>query len=247
MANKMILLIGPSGSGKTATAEYLQKTYGLAAVASYTTRPPRNPKENGHTFITEEEFDRLQDIVAYTKFANYRYCVTKEQIDNSDVYIVDLYGAQTLKELYKGEKEFLVFYLNVSPEMCAERMLARGDGGLEVANRLENDKTAFLNWNSILSNLYSNFCVMEPNTVENIGEDIWKHFSENSAQVVLYTTGCPVCKALKNALDKAGITYDENSDIEEMKKLGISSVPVLSVDNRLLKAQEAFEYIKKLQ
>lgn len=247
MKSKMILLIGPSGSGKTATAEYLQEQYGLTAVASYTTRPPRRATENGHTFITEDEFDKLQGLVAYTNFANYRYGVTKEQIDNNDIYIVDLYGAQTLKKLYTGEKDFLVFYLDVAPEVCAERMIARGDGGLEVANRLENDKTAFIDWYSILPELYENFYIMQADTISKIGAAIWEVFNKDNNDVVLYTTGCPVCKALKNALDQAGIAYSENNNIETMKQLGISSVPVLSVNGRLMNAPEAFQYIKVIE
>lgn len=51
---------------------------------------------------------------------------------------------------------------------------------------------------------------------------------------ILYSTGCPRCKILKQKLDKEGIPYTENNSAVEMLKLGIDQVPVLSVDGKQL-------------
>ena len=44
--------------------------------------------------------------------------------------------------------------------------------------------------------------------------------------LVLYSTGCPKCGILKKKLDERGMQYQENTAVEEMLSLGITSVPV---------------------
>lgn len=55
-----------------------------------------------------------------------------------------------------------------------------------------------------------------------------------NSKVVFYTTGCPRCRVLKSKLDKAGVDYDTNSDVEKMVASGLSSAPALSIDGKLL-------------
>ena len=62
-------------------------------------------------------------------------------------------------------------------------------------------------------------------------------------KIVLYSTGCPKCKVLKSKLDSKGIEYTENSSVEEMTKLGIAQVPVLSVDGDLMDFKEAVSWV----
>ena len=57
------LIVGPSGSGKTMVANRLEEKYRLKQVLSYTERPPRFEGEGGHTFVTPEEFDKLEEPV----------------------------------------------------------------------------------------------------------------------------------------------------------------------------------------
>ena len=61
--------------------------------------------------------------------------------------------------------------------------------------------------------------------------------------VILYTTGCPKCKVLKQKLDAKGIEYSENNSKEEMLDMGLTSVPVLGVNQSLLDFKEAVEWI----
>ncbi len=49
----------------------------------------------------------------------------------------------------------------------------------------------------------------------------------------MYTTGCPNCRALKALLDEKKILYTEEPSVEKMLYLGITKVPVLSVDGEL--------------
>ena len=50
-------------------------------------------------------------------------------------------------------------------------------------------------------------------------------------EIKLYKTPtCPKCKVLCAKMDKKGLQYEICTDIDEMLKLGIQSVPVLVVD-----------------
>jgi guanylate kinase len=139
----IICIVGPSGCGKTTIVESLCEKYDLSSVQSYTTRPRRSPDETGHTFITEEEFFELKDVVASNKFAGNYYCATQEQIDNSDFYVVDLPGVQALKSFYRGHKKIFVIGLYVSSEELVARMKQRGDHIGDIVERRMHDQKAF--------------------------------------------------------------------------------------------------------
>ncbi len=139
-------IIGPSGSGKSTVVEELNKM-GFKSPDSYTTRPKRFPEEGGHTYITQEEYDNLLNIVAYTHFNGYNYCVTKEMLDGCDFYIVDPDGIETLKK--NGYTDFKVIGLELEPCDCAVRMLSRGDKPDDVRGRLENDWYIFRDFDKL--------------------------------------------------------------------------------------------------
>lgn len=61
--------------------------------------------------------------------------------------------------------------------------------------------------------------------------------------VILYSTGCPKCKVLKQKLDSKAIPYTENNSVSDMTVLGITQVPVLAVDGELLNFKLAVEWI----
>lgn len=148
----LYLVVGESGSGKTTICNYLTKHYGLKQLDSYTTRPPRNPKETGHIFVSSSEFDTLRDqMVAYTEFNGYEYCATAQQIEDSDLYVIDPHGIEELKEAYKGDKPFKIIFIDAPLEIRYIRMKERAlkDGmefteAVEAAlDRITNDVEAF--------------------------------------------------------------------------------------------------------
>ena len=140
-------IVGPSGSGKSTVVEKLNKM-GYKSPDSYTTRPKRFPEEKGHTFITEEEFDKLEHIVAFTIFNGFRYGVTKEMLQDCDFYIVDPAGIEYLKACDE-EIEFRVIGLELEPSDCAVRMLSRGDDPKNIIERLDNDWFMFRNFKEL--------------------------------------------------------------------------------------------------
>ena len=64
--------------------------------------------------------------------------------------------------------------------------------------------------------------------------------------ITIYTTAtCPKCRILKKKLDEKGIAYEEFSDEDEMQRMGILSVPIMSVDGRLMEFPEAIKYVNE--
>lgn len=60
---------------------------------------------------------------------------------------------------------------------------------------------------------------------------------------VLYSTGCPKCTVLKKKLDMKGIKYEENNDTKAMESLGMTQVPALLVDGKLMDFSEAVKWV----
>ena len=62
-------------------------------------------------------------------------------------------------------------------------------------------------------------------------------------RIILYSTGCPKCKVLKSKLEEKNIEFVENNSVEEMTGLGITQVPVLSVDGVLFDFKQAVTWV----
>lgn len=143
---KFLLLAGKSGSGKSTVADILSLKYGYKSINSYTTRPKRSEIEMGHIFIDDKDFEKIrpEDMVAYTKFNGNRYCATKQQVEDSDIYIIDKAGIKFFNKKYDGDKEVVTIYLDAPERTCIRRMIARGDNINAALERAEHDAEAFL-------------------------------------------------------------------------------------------------------
>ncbi len=62
--------------------------------------------------------------------------------------------------------------------------------------------------------------------------------------IILYSTGCPLCKVLKKKLDKKGIEYMEITDKDVMISMGFERVPMLDTGKELLEFVEANSWIE---
>lgn len=64
--------------------------------------------------------------------------------------------------------------------------------------------------------------------------------------VTLYSTNCPKCKIIEAKLKQLGFDYKVITDIEEMKKLGITTAPVMLVDNKKYDFNNSIRYLKEV-
>ena len=146
MGNCIFLIVGCSGSGKTTITEQLEQKYGLKSIQSYTTRQPRYDGETGHIFISDEEFDKLTDMVAYTEFAGNRYCATAEQVENNDLYIIDPKGIDFFMQSYKGSKTPKIIFISSNLTTRYERMVGRAETkGKSHQEAIESSLTRIVN------------------------------------------------------------------------------------------------------
>lgn len=165
-----IILIGASGSGKDTIANYLNKTYNLTTVKSYTTRPKRTPDEDTHTFVDFEEYQKIKekDKIAETYYNEHRYCATIQQLENADIYIIDKKGLDTLRKLYK--KPFKVFYIDVNEEERYKRLCIR-DNEKKAKERILNDRKLF-------NDIHFDYYINGMQNVNLIGDFIYNEVSK---------------------------------------------------------------------
>ena len=173
----IVLIVGESGSGKSTICDELTKSYGLKQVKSYTTRPRRSANEDGHTFISNDEFSKLENVCAYTYFDNHHYCATKEQVDNADLYIIDPYGIRYFIDKYNGRKIPMVVYIHADNHIRRKRMEKRGDKRYKIQQRIVNDESSFANVDEYATYQYNN---IEEGDVKKIATDIYRRFFRDS-------------------------------------------------------------------
>jgi guanylate kinase len=132
----VICIVGPSGCGKTTLAEYITETWNIPLIQSRTTRARRTPDENGHTFVTEAEFDSYskEDMIAFTTFGTARYCCLKSDVENRNTYVIDESGLRYLRDNFSNE--YNIFAIRIyRPEI--DRIKDVGE------ERAERDKGKF--------------------------------------------------------------------------------------------------------
>lgn len=62
---------------------------------------------------------------------------------------------------------------------------------------------------------------------------------------IMYSTGCPKCRVLEAKLKKAGIEYETVSDTDAMGAIGLTEVPYLSVDGKLMDFGTAIKWLNE--
>lgn len=61
--------------------------------------------------------------------------------------------------------------------------------------------------------------------------------------IVLYSTHCPRCTVLEKKLKAKGIKFEVETSVDDMLALGITQVPMLRVDDKLLNFAEANTWV----
>lgn len=182
MNKPLYLFVGKSASGKTTVANILEGVGKYSQLQSYTTRPKRTENEVGHTFISDEEFDKLENIIGYTDYNNYRYCSTAEQVDSSDIYVIDVPGVETLLERYKRDRRIIVLYFDANIRTRIDRMINRHDCDAAIVSRIYNDEE--FDWQHELSKIIWNY-------KNNEGKNVEMHVinaNQNIDDVLMYVT-----------------------------------------------------------
>lgn len=64
--------------------------------------------------------------------------------------------------------------------------------------------------------------------------------------IVLFSSGCPKCKVLKQKLDDRKIEYEVSEDFDELIEQNLQTVPVLKVNGEYYQFGEAIKVVNKL-
>ena len=159
----LFCVCGETSSGKdTFIRMAIEKfTDELKAVCSYSTRPMRDNEVEGreHYFSTKSEFhklmhDRADDILGYTKITSsnnpdgYEYMALIDELEDSNLYIIDPLGLKYLKDHF-GDKisNIVVIYITAPLNERVSRAKERSDFNTEFKKRVMNEYEQFLDFN----------------------------------------------------------------------------------------------------
>lgn len=125
-------VLGRTSSGKSEVTKRVAEKLNMKILKSYTTRKMRqNEMEDNadHTFISSEDVEKYRnDMVAYTDRVGYCSFATKQQITESDFYIINPTGYYALKEKLKDDNVRIVsIYIAAPYSTISERAKKRGD------------------------------------------------------------------------------------------------------------------------
>lgn len=152
MTKPLFLFVGKSASGKTTVANALEEKHGYRQVESYTTRAPRYEGEHGHTFVSKEEFNNLGELAAYTFYNGNHYGTTFDQLNECDIYVIDVPGVESLLDKLKGDtRPVAIFYFDASVHSRILRMKEREDNDHAIILRLLQDEE--YDWQSKLESV----------------------------------------------------------------------------------------------
>ncbi len=132
----LLCVMGKTASGKDFLTNRLCERAGLKQLISYTTRERRANEGDTHIFITDEQYQQLQNngqIAAFTQIGSYKYCCTIEQLYDSDIYVIDYLGLKHLRELNLPNLRLVTVFVNVPDEIREDRAL----------NKRKDDKAKF--------------------------------------------------------------------------------------------------------
>ena len=93
----------------------------------------------------------MEDILAFVEFDEHRYCATSKQVEQSDLYVIDVDGVKELVSRYHGKKKMVAVFFDINEGICKNRMLARGDGAEAVEQRIRHDAIAFADAEKVLT------------------------------------------------------------------------------------------------
>lgn len=146
-------IVGESGSGKDSLIKYTLEKYKLPLklLVSYTDRPKRPNETNGveHWFVGSSDFTDIKnndEVVAYTRIGEdgYRYMATRDNLEDSDIYLIDPEGLKGFKANYGHKYDIVTIYIDCPYKERYNRAVSkRGDSPCKFAKRYNDEQNMF--------------------------------------------------------------------------------------------------------
>ena len=143
-------VLGRTGSGKSTITKLVAEKLNMNILRSYSTRQylrQGETKENSdHTLISPDEVEKYRDdMIAYTDRVGYCNFATKQQLLDSDFYIINPSGYYELKMKTKGmDVDLITIMITVPFNTLRKRAKKRGDFDQWQTNYIEESKEFFV-------------------------------------------------------------------------------------------------------
>jgi len=234
----IICIVGRTASGKDTIARELEKR-GLRLVVSSTTRPIRPSETEGkeHYFINEEQaakdLENMDNIAAYTEINDCKYYTTIEELEKSNVYVIDPNGIRYLKEKHPDIR-LIVVYVSCMKITNRRHALDRGDAESTFEKRYAAESIQFTpfeadpkNYDIIIHNestlkdlikkVDEIYDVYKNNTNELLNNALMEMYPDDCKDIVMFE--CPnYASAVIGISDDKRIIYDYDKMIEHLMK-----------------------------
>ena len=142
----LMCVMAESAAGKDRLVNELCNRNHLTQLISYTTRARRTNEGDTHIFVDEETYQQMKDdnnIAAYTYINGNHYWSTINQLYESDFYVIDPQGIESLKALNLPKLHLITVYVNVPEDIRKERARLRGDDMNVYRNRCLSEREQF--------------------------------------------------------------------------------------------------------
>lgn len=142
----LMCVMAESAAGKDRLVNELCNRNNLTQLISYTTRVRRSNEGDTHIFVDEETYQQMKDdnnIAAYTYINGNHYWSTINQLYESDFYVIDPRGIESLKALNLSKLHLITVYVNVPEDIRKERARLRGDDMNVYRNRCLSEREQF--------------------------------------------------------------------------------------------------------
>lgn len=142
----LMCVMAESAAGKDRLVSEVCKRNNLIQLISYTTRARRTNEGDTHIFVDEETYQQMKDdnnIAAYTYINGNHYWSTINQLYESDFYVIDPRGIESLKALNLPNLRLVTVYINVPEDVRKERAKLRGDDMNRYRNRCLSEREQF--------------------------------------------------------------------------------------------------------
>lgn len=142
----LLCVMAESSAGKDTLVNKLCERTGYRQLISYSTRPRRANEGDTHIFVTEEDYQQMFEagqVAAYTEINGCKYWCTIDQLYSTDIYVIDPFGVDVLKQLNLPNLRIVSVYINVPEEIRKQRAKSRGDDMTVYRNRSLSERQQF--------------------------------------------------------------------------------------------------------